>query len=104
MKTGDLGKAKRRKSFNFGKLIFFLNLKSLLKNQEIKNMILKAINTKPTALEPPTKNDLVIPNGIIKVSIDILNTAKNALTLKSNINCVLFLIFISNKILIVIKS
>ena len=55
----------------------------------MKNKMLKVTNTIATALEPPTRKDLVTPRGIIKVNIVMLNKANKPLMLKSNINCVL---------------
>ena len=89
-----MGKAKRKRSFNLGISTFFLNLKLLFKHQKIRNKILKAIITKVTNLEDRNKNNVVFPSSIADLIIIRHDRIKKLVIHKSNINCVLILIFI----------
>ena len=73
-----MGKSKRIKSLNSGKLIFFLNLKLLLKNLETKNKILSIININNANLDPNNKNLTANPFGIASIIKYMLNSEKNA--------------------------
>ena len=85
-KTGDIGSAKRAKSFNSGNSIFLLNLKFLLKNKNPININPNIKVIKPTILDPLNKNFVVTPSGIIKLISVMLNKVKIPLVNRSRKN------------------